>query len=63
MILMYADWFCEINAGFDKTIKILVREASEGVDDMSVTPLVNAPTNRKGYRSGHSKREHKPQAR
>ena len=72
VIPMCTGWFGEINGDFDKTIKILAREAAAGIDGMSVSPLVN--TDRKGggfpimlqqlgCRSGHSKRERKPQTR
>ena len=46
VIPICADWFGEINEGFDKTIKILAQEAAAGIDGMSVSPLVN--TDRKG---------------
>jgi hypothetical protein len=41
-----AGWFGEINEDFDKTIKILAREAAAGIDGISVSPLVS--TNREG---------------
>ena len=46
VIPMCVGWFGEINEDFDKTIKILAREAAAGIDGMNVSPLVN--TNRKG---------------
>ena len=46
MIPTYAGWFGDINEDFDKTIKILAREAATGIDGMSVSPLVN--NNKKG---------------
>jgi hypothetical protein len=33
---MCAGWFDEITKDFDKTIKVLVREAAAGMDGMSV---------------------------
>ena len=46
VIPMCAGWLGEINEDFDKTIKILAWEAAVGIDDMSVSPLVN--NDRKG---------------
>ena len=41
VILMCAGWFSELNKYFDKTIKILAREAAAGIDRKSVPSLVN----------------------
>ena len=38
---MCTGWFGEINKDFDKTIKILAREAVAEIDGMNVFPLVN----------------------
>ena len=38
---MCAGWFGETNEDFDKTIKILAREAAAGMDGLNVSPLVN----------------------
>ena len=46
VIIMCTGWFSEINKYFDRTIKILAREAAAGNNCMSVSPLVN--TDRKG---------------
>ena len=46
VIPICAGWFGEINEDFNKTIKVLAREAASGEDGASISPLVN--TDRKG---------------
>ena len=49
VIPMWVGWCGEINKDFDKTIKILTREAAAGIDGISVCPLVNTDRKRGAF--------------